>query len=191
MTTRPDPNTPEAPQEATEGRQSAPEGSSGQRETPKGQNEAQTGAQSLDGEQRPRGPVDWARQQAAEREEREATPLRDRIAQAIEDAPYRPEARRSLQLADSVMRVPEMRQLLAQAARLEPAIIEQERLATIVDRVREEAQWLRRNYPGLTQLHSRLGAALQPPAHNAGPSIAECAQADDAHWNTKYAGEGQ
>ncbi|WP_442803625.1 hypothetical protein OG411_29840 [Streptomyces pseudogriseolus] len=33
------------------------------------------------------------------------TDLRDRIAQAIEDAPYRPETRRSLQLADAVLAV--------------------------------------------------------------------------------------
>lgn len=27
-------------------------------------------------------------------------------------------------------------------------------------------------------------------AHDDGPSVAECAKADDEHWNTKYAGEG-
>jgi hypothetical protein len=29
------------------------------------------------------------------------------------------------------------------------------------------------------------------PAHNAGPSVAECVAQDAAHWNDKYAGEGQ
>ncbi|MEW2463100.1 hypothetical protein AB0872_20650 [Microbacterium sp. NPDC047426] len=72
MTNRPDPSAPQAPQKATEGRQSASEGSSGQRDTPRGQNDAQAGAEDLDGEQRPRGPVDWARQQAAEREQQTA-----------------------------------------------------------------------------------------------------------------------
>lgn len=73
MTTRPDPNTPEAPQKAVDGPQGASEGVSGQRETPTGQNGRETGAESLGVQQTPRGPVDWARQQAAEREERAAT----------------------------------------------------------------------------------------------------------------------
>lgn len=72
MSTRPDPNTPEVPQEAAGGPQSAPEGASGQRDAPEGQNRPQTGAQSLQGEQQPRGPVDWARQQATKRQAREA-----------------------------------------------------------------------------------------------------------------------
>lgn len=29
------------------------------------------------------------------------------------------------------------------------------------------------------------------PAHNAGPSVREAAANDRAHWDTKYAGEGQ
>jgi hypothetical protein len=32
---------------------------------------------------------------------------------------------------------------------------------------------------------------VQPPAHNAGPSVAEAAAQDRAHWTAKYAGEGQ
>lgn len=35
-----------------------------------------------------------------------------------------------------------------------------------------------------------LAAALDHAAHDDGPSVAECAKADDEHWNTKYAGEG-
>jgi hypothetical protein len=67
MTNPSDPNTPEAPQKATGGRQSASEGPSGQREAPRGRNEAQEGAQRLDGEPKPRGPVDWARHYADQR----------------------------------------------------------------------------------------------------------------------------
>jgi hypothetical protein len=29
------------------------------------------------------------------------------------------------------------------------------------------------------------------PAHNAGPTVAECAEADRAYWTDKHAGEGQ
>lgn len=32
---------------------------------------------------------------------------------------------------------------------------------------------------------------LDPPTRNDGPSVAECAAADRAHWADKYAGEGQ
>lgn len=38
----------------------------------------------------------------------------------------------------------------------------------------------------LAELHD----AVLPPAHDTGPSVAECAKADEEHWNTKYAGEG-
>jgi hypothetical protein len=218
MTTRPDPNTPETPQEATEGRQSASEGSSGQRETLRGQNDAQTGVQSLDSEQQPRGPVDWARQQAAEREQQAAvdpawTTLRARAFNAVLPALRKAgewlplSARRAV--ADAVLA--ELKRELDAFAEYENAINwmttctscarvldscireteRAERAEATIDRVREEAQWLRRNYPGLTQLHSRLDAALQTPAHNAGPSVAEAAANDRAHWDVKYAGEGQ
>lgn len=43
-------------------------------------------------------------------------------------------------------------------------------------------------------VHAALDAAnLQPlqPAHNTGPSIREAAADDAAHFNDKYAGEGQ
>lgn len=67
MTTRPDPSNPETPQKAVDGPQGSLEGASGGAETLEGQNGPQTGAQRFQTEQQPRGPVDWARQQAAER----------------------------------------------------------------------------------------------------------------------------
>ncbi|MFF7308130.1 hypothetical protein [Streptomyces sp. NPDC008137] len=90
MTTRPNANTPEAPQEATERRQSAPGEPGGQRETLRGQNGPQKGAQSLDGERQPRSPIDRARQQAAEHETQlPAGDLQQRITAAIRDTPAR------------------------------------------------------------------------------------------------------
>jgi hypothetical protein len=40
---------------------------------------------------------------------------------------------------------------------------------------------------------ARWRAALHKPApaHNAGPTVAECAEADRAYWTDKHAGEGQ
>jgi hypothetical protein len=200
-------------------------------------------------EPRPRGPVDWARQQAAEREQQPAAgDLQQRIAQAVRDTP----ARYPDDIAAAVWRVvgreiERMKLLVAasesdahavrMAAQYADKAIENgeraERAEAVVARVREEAQWLRRNYPGLTQLHSRLDAALDPPApnatdgcttscdgatgirgllehvgidttgrditvagrvvdaapaHNAGPSVAECAQAD-RRWSLEKHGE--
>lgn len=60
MTTRPDPSTPEVPQETPDGPQERPEGGSATPAPPEGSNGPQNGTQ-------PRGPVDWARQQAADR----------------------------------------------------------------------------------------------------------------------------
>jgi hypothetical protein len=146
-----DPNTPEAPQKATGGPQNASEGPSGQRETLRGQNGAHAGAESLDVEQ-PRGPVDWARQQAAEREQQAAADPR----QPAYDAVY--------------AYIRELGDYMPPTTTHRNAVI-----------------W--------RGVHAALDAArvpqIQPPAHNAGPSVAECAQADDAHWAAKYAGEGQ
>ncbi len=50
-------------------------------------------------------------------------------------------------------------------------------------------QWATR--PERADALRELTEALQPPAHNAGPSIREAADQDAAHWNDKYAGEGQ
>ncbi|MEI5100334.1 hypothetical protein RB200_19625 [Streptomyces sp. PmtG] len=38
---------------------------------------------------------------------------------------------------------------------------------------------------------NRIRGPLAAPAHDEGPSIRECADADRAHWDDKYAGEGQ
>jgi hypothetical protein len=166
-------------------------------------NGPQTGAESLDGGRQPRGPVDWARQQAAEREQRPPGDLQQRIAAAIFDTP----AGYPNDIAAAIWRVvgreiERMKVLVAasesdghavrMAAQYADKAIENgeraERAEAAIERVREEVQWLRRNYPGLTQLHSRLDAALDPPAHNAGPSVAECAQAD-RRWPLEKHGE--
>jgi hypothetical protein len=92
----------------------------------------------------PRGPVDWARQQAAERATARVFAALHRSAEG--------DVTRVIQLAEQWATRPE----------------------------RADA---------LRELTEALGYGQ--PAHNAGPSIAECAQADDAHWTAKYAGEGQ
>lgn len=57
--------------------------------------------------------------------------------------------------------------------------------------VREAAAWIRRNYPALTHANDRLAAALdEPPAHDAGPTVAEAAADDRAYWECRDAGEG-
>lgn len=60
-------------------------------------------------------------------------------------------------------------------------------------RLRDVAStWFVEGEPGPTRNAGKfLLGILDEPAHNAGPSIRECAQADAAHWNDKYAGEGQ
>lgn len=105
--TRPDPNTPRAPENAHSGPQERPEGGSGTRAAPEGANGQQTGADGFDGGQAPRGPIYWARKQQAEREARQA-------------------------------------------------------IRTLDD----------------------------PPTHNAGPTVRECADNDRRWWADKYAGEG-
>lgn len=40
------------------------------------------------------------------------------------------------------------------------------------------------------QARDTLAALDGTPAHDDGPSVRECAEADAAHWNDKYAGEG-
>ena len=136
MSTRPDPNTPETPQEATERRLSAPEGPDGNAETLEGQNGPQTGAQ-------PRGPVDWARHQAAQR--------------ATAAAPD-----------------------------------ETETLKATVGRVRKLAAEL--FVEGATHTHRAIGRQLLNTLQSPEPdetTPADEARLDRAHWNTKYAGEGQ
>jgi len=42
-----------------------------------------------------------------------------------------------------------------------------------------------------TDLAARIRDAANPPAHNAGPTVAECAAQDRAYWTDKHAEEGQ
>jgi hypothetical protein len=157
-----DRDTPEAPQEATEGRQSALEGASGQRETPRGRNEAQVGAESFGGEPQPRGPVDWARQQAAEREQR---PDPDAVIRAAKfTAAHWHQAaldRDDIPMAHAIACI---RAALAGEARPDQLGLDED-------------------------VHDAFRAALgRPPAHNAGPSVAEAA-ANDRLWPLQKHGE--
>jgi hypothetical protein len=207
MTTRPDPNTPEAPQEATEGRQSAPEGSSGQRETPKGQNEAQTGAESLDGEQQPRGPVDWARHYANQREAQAELPASTAPAGANHPLVKGrcPACRGASLFLGSGGYVtcsrldcpnPSAADQLLHGEQATPGRAATEATGGCTSAcngatgIRGLLEHVGIDTTGrdITVAERVVDAA---PTHNAGPSVAECAQADDAHWNTKYAGEGQ
>jgi hypothetical protein len=221
MTTRPDPNTPEAPQEATGGRQGASEGPSGQREAPGGQNDAQAGAQSLDGEQRPRGPVDWARQQAAEREA-SGRPSALTITQQQLDALYADLDRYEEVQGEMNERAID---LTRRAARAEAAI-ERVRVLCSPEQNTDQLGYLRRSRDVLAALDEPPAAKAADgctaacdgvtgirgllehvgidttgrditvagrtvdaaPAHNAGPSVAECAQADRL-WPLQKEGE--
>ncbi|MEU6365730.1 hypothetical protein ABZ876_08235 [Streptomyces sp. NPDC046931] len=77
------------------------------------------------------------------------------------------------------------------ALRLDVAIGRAEDAEAAIDRVRALATDMRGS-SDTRWLADQLTAALQPPApaHDAGPSVAECADNDRAHWNDKYAGEG-
>ncbi|MER8220926.1 hypothetical protein ABTZ58_10100 [Streptomyces sp. NPDC094143] len=145
-------------------------------------NGPQTGTESLDGDPQPRGAIYWARKQAAEREAQRAAgrPTAATITQQQLDALYNQLDQLREDLAEEKNTSARRKRILD---RRRPELQDAE---AAVERMREAAQWLRRNYPGLTQLHSRLDAAL-----DAGPSVAECAQVDRAHWTAKYAGEGQ
>jgi hypothetical protein len=219
MTTRPDANTPEPPQKATERGLSASEGSSGQRETLRGQNGAQRGAGSLDGHPKPRGPVDWARQQAAEREAQAAVDpawdtLRARAFNAVQPAlrqagEWLPlSARRAV--ADAVLA--ELKRELDAFAEYEGAInwmttctscarvldsayaetVRAERAEATIGRVRKLGAEL--FVDGATHTHRAIGRqilnALQAPGDGE-TTPADEARLDRAHWEAKYAGEGQ
>ncbi|MFF9118317.1 hypothetical protein ACF09Y_22405 [Streptomyces massasporeus] len=239
MTIPSDANTPETPQEATGGRQSTSEGSRGQRETLRGQKGAQEGAESLDGERQPRGPVDWARHYAHQRQQQptledldaEPEPARwccngnaedcrlcdtttlpypwicpghpdtaenrarsqaDRaphqlhtdIAAAIFDTP----AGYPADIARAVLAVPELQRVLAQAA-----AVERVRRLALHTRDRTTAglnDWQIGQYELASAVLDLLGEQPEPekPAHDAGPSVAECAKADRV-WDVQKAGE--
>jgi prefoldin subunit 5 len=122
----------------------------------------------------PRGAIYWARKQAVEREAQRAAgrPSAATTTQQQLDALYSELDQLREDLAEEQNTSARRKRILD---RRRPEL---ENAEATVERVREEAQWLRRNYPGLTQLHSRLDAALDPSAHDTGPSVAECAQAD-------------
>jgi uncharacterized protein (DUF2267 family) len=161
----------------------------------------------------PRGPVDWARQQAAGREQRPAVgDFQQRIAAAIRDT----SARYPDDIAAAVWRVvgreiERMKVLVAasesdghavrMAAQYAEKAIENgeraERIAATLDEVLR--QFVHKGHPGEPCLQTgwisektvaRWRAVLYPPqsAHNAGPSVAECAQAD-RNWDVQKAGE--
>ncbi|GAP46915.1 hypothetical protein [Streptomyces azureus] len=197
MTTRPDPNTPEVPQKATEGRQSASEGSSGQREALRGQNGSQEGAEGLDGEKQPRGPVDWARHYAELREaggrpstttvpQPELDALNERMAiyrAAWHSARGRAVHQRCInadlrtELAAKSKRTDQAEAAIARVRALHYQDGDYCALCT-TDFGRLSAPW-----PCGT-----IRALDEPPAHNDGPSVAECA-ANDRLWPLQKAGE--
>jgi len=152
-----DQKTPESPQERLEG-------ASGHAETLEGQNGPQEGADGLQGEQQPRGPVDWARQQAAEREQR-------------------PDPHAIIRAAKFT------------AAHWHQAALDHDDIpmAHAIACIRAAlAGESRPDQLGLDEdVHDAFRAALQQSAHNAGPSVAEAAADDRAHWERKHAREGQ
>jgi hypothetical protein len=103
----------------------------------------------------PRGPVDWARQQAAEREAFTAE-----------------EQRETETLKAAIARV---RALHRKASHGTTCVY-----CAHGQRLGYDTDW-----PCDTV------RALDQPAHNAGPTVAEAAADDRAHWTAKYAGEGQ
>ncbi|MDR3083101.1 MAG: hypothetical protein LBV60_19645 [Streptomyces sp.] len=69
---------------------------------------------------------------------------------------------------------------------------QRKRAEAAVTRVREAAALHRQGLISSLELYAVIDTDPQPaPAHNAGPSVRECAAQDAAHWNDKYAGEGR
>lgn len=160
----------------------------------------------------PRGPVDWARQQAAEREQQAVdsdpawSTLRARAFNAVQPAlrqagEWLPlSARRAV--ADAVLaELKPERDFWAEAAaraakERDTACAALNRVTNLADRIDEECA-AEEARDGLTPYQGgrldtarHIRAALQPPpAHNAGPSIRECAQADRRWWDGEKTGE--
>ncbi|MFD5910271.1 hypothetical protein ACFWHL_16290 [Streptomyces massasporeus] len=206
-----DQKTPESPQERLEGGSAAPE-------PPEAENGPQNGAQ-------PRGPVDWARQQAAEREQQPATDPRQPAYDAVfayirELGDYMPPtvAHRNAVIWRGVhaaldpalvtrdRELQRMKILVAasesdahavrMAAQYADKAIENgeraERAEATVGRVRALAAEL--FVEGSTHTHRAIGRqllnTLQPPEPDE-TTPADEARLDRAHWDAKYAGEGQ
>ncbi|WP_435595896.1 hypothetical protein [Streptomyces albogriseolus] len=143
-------------QKAPEGLQERPEGGLATPRSPEGESGPQAGAQGFDAEQHPRGPVDWARHYADQRETQGAADPRQDGYDAVwayirELGDYMPPttAHRNAAIWRGVH------------AALDAA-----------------------NVPAL-QPPARIDAA---PAHNAGPTVAECAEAD-RRWPLQKHGE--
>lgn len=159
----------------------------------------------------PRGPVDWARQQAAERETQQATPLRDQYAAALANCQG---STTWGAMADAVMAVRDreverMKILIAasesdaHAVRMaaqyaDTAIVNgerAERAEAAIERVRGAVDaFCHEPHPSHDHVcpddvRKVVLAALDQPAHNAGPSIRECAQADRRWWDGEKTGE--
>jgi hypothetical protein len=217
--THTDPNTRQAPGNAPSGPQGGLNGGSGPREASEAGNGAHAGADGLGGEQEPRGPIDWARQQQAEREARQtAAPA---ATEATESAPWpQLEARAfnavqpALQAAGAWLPM-SVRRAVAKAvlAAVQPhlaghyqhavdaAVAAEQRAnqaAAAIARVRALHTKDGDHCAICTEDFGRLSApwpcptirALDdPPAHNAGPSVRECAEADRRWWNAEKAGE--
>ncbi|MFI6854525.1 hypothetical protein [Streptomyces sp. NPDC050416] len=115
-------------------------------------------------EPQPRGPVDWARRQAAERQQRLDPDAIIRAAK-FTAAHWHQAAldRDDIPMAHAIACI---RAALAGEARPDQLGLDEHE-------------------------HDAFRAALQPPAHNDGRSVAEAAADDRAHWERKYAGEGQ
>jgi hypothetical protein len=130
----------------------------------------------------PRGPVDWARHYAAEREKRRAAgrPTAATITDQELDRLHANLDRYAAVQGELNKRVIE---LTRRATRAEAAVA---RVRHLADRIRRGAPWAATR----DSLATRIVATLdQPaPAHNAGPSVAECA-ANDRHWPLQKHGE--
>jgi hypothetical protein len=85
--THTDPNTRQAPENAPSGPQDGLNGGSGMREASEAGNGAQAGADGLGDGQEPRGPIDWARRQQAERERQDPVDLPASTAPAAANHP--------------------------------------------------------------------------------------------------------
>lgn len=69
-----------------------------------------------------------------------------------------------------------------------------DRVGALATRLEEFAENALKNSD--RQLYAALARDIRqridaPPAHNAGPTVAECAAQDRAYWTDKHAGEGQ
>jgi hypothetical protein len=157
----------------------------------------QTGAQQFQDDQHPRGPIDWARQQAAERE---ATNTRDKDAELRHANEQIERLTAQLELRSGYGLDPATLWPQPCVDRIKELQRQVQETRSVLDEVLRH--FVHKGHPGEPCLQTgwisektvaRWRAVLYPPqpAHNAGPSVAECAANDRAHWDAKYAGEGQ